>query len=119
MVELLLTVVFLTLGTQMVQAGFLKAAEVFGRYDHTIRAMNFAQEEEAAAREEILVAQWEDRSGVLPTSGKALSWSRSVSMKPERDLYSVRTRLHWDESGRPYEMIRERFIFHRDMSLGE
>lgn len=119
MVELLITVVLLTLGGQLIQGGFLRAAEMFGRYGHTMRAMTWAAEELSAAREEILLNEWEDREGTLVLGGKELAWTRQVRMLSLPNLFSVRVDLRWTENGRPYTYTTERRLYRRDMVLGE
>ena len=119
MVELLLTVVFVTLGSLMIQGTFMKAADVFGRYSHTLRAILWAEQCIARSREAVLRDEPAGaEAGVLQASGKDIQWTgetRPVDAGP--DLYSILVSMFWTESGRPLNYKKELYVYQRDLSL--
>ena len=117
MVELLLTVVFVSLGSLMIQGTLLKGADVFGRYSNTLRAIAWSEQKWAASREALLrdeLASSEEGSLSLP--GKDFQWSLG-SDELETDLYSIRLSLRWTESGKPLAYEKESYVYKRDLSL--
>ena len=119
MVELLLTVVFVTLGTMMIQGGFLKAAEVFGRYGHTLKSMLWTDEGLARIREAVLRDEYEnEESGVLRTQDRDFQWTREVRMLGEPNLFSLRSIVSWTESGKPLTLSKETYVYKKDLLQG-
>jgi hypothetical protein len=116
LVELMLTVVFVTLGSQMIQGGYLRSAEMFGRYIHTIQATVLAEEQIAAAREALICEKKDNESdsGVLARSGREYSWTREVGSADGPNLYSIRFSVSWVEGGKPFKLHREIYVYRPD-----
>ncbi len=113
LIELMLTVVFVTLGSQMIQGGFLRAADMFGRYTHTLQAMVWRDGQMAAARE-ALVRDAESvgsESGVWARSGREYSWTREVGSMDTPDLYSIHFTVSWVEGGKPLRLEKEIYAY--------
>jgi hypothetical protein len=120
MVELLLTVIFVVLGSQMVQGGFLRAADMFGRYTHTLKTMVWANDQIAVSREALIRDEMSAGSdkGVLTRSGKEYSWTREVGSIEGPNLYAVHFLASWTEGGRPLSFDREIYVYRPDLSQG-
>lgn len=116
LIELLLTVVFVTLGSQLIQGGFLRAADLFGRYQSTLRAMVWSLEQEERGREMVLKSEQKGASGSLDTAGKPIQWQSAVQSGEEPNLYSVRLSASWSEGGRPMNFQKELYVYQRDAS---
>ncbi len=119
MIELLLTVVFVLMGSQMIQGGFLRAADVFGRYSSTLKMMLWAEEQNARAREALLKDGSEGSTGgTLALDGREYSWEQTAQMLPERNLHAIRLSVAWAESGRPQTLQKEIYVYKKDLSQG-
>jgi hypothetical protein len=115
LIELLLTVCFVTLGTQVIQTSFLQAADVFGRYSNTIRSMVWANEETAKAREAFLRKDViSSDAGALMFGGKEVSWARRIESMAGPGLHSIRLVLSWTESGRPVTLDKESYVYQKE-----
>jgi len=117
MIELMLTVVFVVLGSQMVQGGFLRAADMFGRYTNTLKTMVWVDGEIAVAREALVRDELDGAggSGVLTRSGKEVTWKREVSSMDTPGLYSIHFSTAWTEGGRPLSLDKEVYVYHPDL----
>lgn len=119
LVELLLTVVFVMLGSQMIQAGFLRAADVFGRYSGTLKIVVWTEEQAAHAREALLRDQLAgSEAAVLEFDGRPYDWRQETDMEPTPNLYSIRQTVSWSESGRPQTFQKEFYAYRKDASQG-
>ena len=119
MIELLLTVSFVMLGSQMIQGGFLRAADVFGRYSNTLKMILWTEEQSALAREALLRDELESsKGGALVLGGKEFSWQQTSQMLPEPNLYAIKLSASWAESGRPQTLQKEIYAYKRDLSQG-
>ena len=117
MVELLLTVVFVALGTQLIQGSFLRAAEVLGRYSDTLKVMVWADEQTARTREELLDGEPEySQSGTLQYPNKDFAWNQTVQSLSGPNLYGINLSVEWAESGRPQKLLKEIYVYKRDLS---
>lgn len=116
MIELMLTVVFVVLGSQMVQGGFLRAADMFGRYTNTLKTMVWADGQIAAAREAMVRDELDGAgdSGVSMRSGKEIAWKRAVGSMDTPNLYSIHFSASWTEGGKPLSLDKEVYAYHPD-----
>lgn len=116
-VELLLTVVFVLLGSQMIQGGFLRAADMFGRYSNTLKTLVWAEGTMNRAREALIRDELETgtESGVYTLSGKDYSWTRQMQSMDGPGLYSLRLSVAWTESGKPFSIHKEIYVHHPDL----
>ena len=116
LIELLLTVVFVALGSQMVQGGFLRAADLFGRYSNTLKVIVWSSEQEANAREALLMGETQSSRGLLDTSNKELRYEQSVDMADLIDLYSIKQTVLWSEGARNASFEKEFYVYQTDTS---
>jgi Tfp pilus assembly protein PilV len=120
LIELLLTVVFVMLGTQMIQANFLRASDVYGRYTNTLKALLWSSERTARAREALLMEEESEGSGsgVWQTPNKEFKWQQSTQPLAGRNLHSIQVELAWSESGKPFKFQKEIYVYKKDLSQG-
>lgn len=117
MVELMVTVVFVTLGSLLVQGSFLRSADMFGRYSNTLNIMNWMNQECTKTREILLYSKEEElesESGAVTISGKSFSWTRRVQSMETPNLSSIHYSAQWTESGKPMELQSELYVYKKD-----
>ena len=118
LIELMLTVCFVTLGSLLIQGSFMRAADMFGRYTHTLQALVRMDQVGALAREQFLYSDAGDtgsQSGTWDLEGKPCDWSQDIQpLGP--GLYSIRVKAHWMESGKPLELQSELYAYKKDLS---
>ena len=119
LIELLLTVSFVLMGSLLIQGSFLRAAGVFGRYTHTLQAMVWADREAARTREALLYGDGaESGAGTVEFGGKTCEWTRTVEMPGDRSLYDIRVALRWTEGGKPVEWQNESYAYKKEILQG-
>ena len=119
LIELMLTVSFVLLGCVLIQGAFMRAADMFGRYTHTLGIMAWAGQESAKAREMLLFSKdssTSSQSGVVDLDGKSFEWTRDVQSLSGPNLYSVHVSARWTEGGRPFEFHNEIYGYKKDPS---
>jgi prepilin-type N-terminal cleavage/methylation domain-containing protein len=112
LVEIMVAVVVLGLGTLLVQEGLLRSAGLFSRYGHTLKAQLWVDEKLWEARQRIL---YEDEtiaeeSGDFTADGRPYTWSLVVSTVGQNDLQSVSCSVAWREAGRVRTLTREIYV---------
>ena len=119
LIELMLTVSFVLLGTTLIQGSFLRAAEIFGRYTDTMKAMVWMNQECARTKEELLYSEGGEpanEGGTVEISGKSFPWSRDVLPAGGPNLYAIRMSMRWTESGKPVDLKSEWYAYKKDIS---
>ncbi|GEM_PF-2289262 len=108
LIEVMLAVVFLALGTLMIQEGFLRSANLYGRYVNTMRASVWMNGRLWGAREAVLALDEAPSSdnGELILDGVPFHWALDVR-EVDKDLYALRLAMEWNEGSRPLSVIRE------------
>lgn len=108
LIEVMLAVVFLALGTLMIQEGFLRSANLYGRYVNTIRASVWMNGRLWSARETTLFSEEvpPSENGELVLGGVPFRWSLGVQQVDEV-LYALRLAVEWNEGSRPLTLTRE------------
>lgn len=110
LVEVLLAVSFLALGTLLIQEGFLRAAGLYGRYANTMRASVWMNEHFWNARETALFSNAvpAPETGEFTSEGVPFLWSLNVDSVPAaKNLYALKLTVQWNEGSRPVTLIRE------------
>jgi len=116
-IELMVTLSFVVLGSLLIQGSFMRAADVSGRYSHTLKAMAWADREKAKAQEALLYTRGEesgDGGGTLELGEKSCEWSRKVKTGGGPNLYDILLELHWTESGRPQQYKNETYVYKKE-----
>lgn len=114
MIELMVTVVFVTLGSFLIQGSFLRSADMFGRYSHTLRLIDWTNTQSAQVREDIVYGDGFSEgalSGEGSLDGRPFSWTREVNELDMRGLNSIRYTVRWNESGKPVELKNEQYAY--------
>lgn len=118
MIELMMTLVFVTLGLTLIQGSFLRSADMLGRYSHTLKVMDWMNQQCAKTKENFLYSKEFDsgsQSGVLEISGKSFSWVREIQPLGEENLHSIRTTVQWSEGGKPAELKSESYVYKNEI----
>ena len=121
MIELMVTVVFVTLGSFLIQGSFLRSADMFGRYSHTLKLMDWMNAQSSKTKESLLYFDGAPEGaggGEGSLGGKSFSWSSEVQPLGPPDLYSIRYTVRWTESGKPAELKNEQYAYKKDSFLG-
>ena len=119
LIELMLTVSFVTLGTLLIQGGFLRAADMFGRYSHTMRTMAWMDRQAALTKEKILFSGEEpsgSQSGSVELAGNTYEWDENVAPQEGPNLHALRRSIRWTENGKPFELRSEQYVYKKDPS---
>lgn len=112
MIELMVTVVFVTLGSFLIQGSFLRSAAMFGRYSHTLSVMDWMDADGAEMREQLLAGNIvsDNSSGSGSADGKPFQWTREL--RPlDGTLNTIRYTVRWDEGGKPAEAKSEQYVY--------
>ncbi len=118
LVELLVTLVFVALGSQMIQGGFLRAADMFGRYSNSIGVMVWLHERTAQIHENLYRNEpiAESAPEISTGLGKEFRCSQSADARPEPNLFSIKHSVEWTEGGKPVKIDREAYVYQPDPS---
>ncbi len=114
MIELMVTVVFVAMGSFLIQGSFLRSADMFGRYSHTLKLIDWTNAESAKVREAIVYGDGVSEGAVNgegSLDGRPFSWKREVSSLDLPGLDSVHYTVRWQESGRPVELQNEQYVY--------
>ena len=112
----MLTVSFVLMGALLIQGSFMRAADIFGRYTHTVDAMVWAGQQMAVTREQLLYGDGADSgAGQVELDGKICEWSRRIEAAEGPNLYDIRLMLRWTEGGRPVEWQSESYAYKKDI----
>ncbi len=119
MIELMITVAFVMLGSMLIQGSFLRSADMFGRYSHTLKVMDWMNQQCTKAKENLLYSKDSDsgsESGDIEISGKSFSWVREIQRLGTPNLNSIHYVVRWTESGKPLELQSELYVYKKDIS---
>lgn len=110
LVEVLMAVSFLALGTLMIQEGFLRSAALYGRYANTMRASVRTDAILWEAREAVLFSEGvpAPAAGEFDSRGVPFRWRLSADpLAGAKDLYSLKVVVEWSEGARTQSLVRE------------
>ncbi len=117
MIEVMITTVVLLLGTVMIHESYLRRADLFGRYTHTLKVRSWMNEQLWAAKESLVYSQTpstDPQSGTFVSSGRSYDWSQDIQSLSGQNLYAIRLSVHWNEGNRPLNLIKETYAFKKD-----
>lgn len=119
LVEIMLTAVVLALGTLLLHQSYLRLADLYGRYISGVRLEGWVAEQLWDAREAIAYspsgAEPLASSGAVTLGHKTFRWTREARLLSGRGLYSVRMRVNWEEGNRPAQLVRETYVFQKQL----
>ena len=114
LVEILLTVVVLGIGSVMVQTSLLRSAGIVSRTDNLLRAQVWMDEKLWEAREKAVYAEFpsaEGDSGSFVQSRRTFDWSLEV--RPAHvgsGIDALRLVVRWPEGADTAEAVRETYV---------
>lgn len=120
LIEIMLAVVFLALGTLLIQEGYLRSATLFGTYSNSFRARQWLAGKMWELKESVLHAETPaagSDQGSFTESEKSFSWLTSVDARGEENLYLLRAEVHWNEGNRPIQIEKEEYVCREEKSL--
>ena len=117
LIELMLTVCFVMLGSLLIQGSFMRSADMYGRYTHTLQALTRVDQAMAAAKEQLVYSEGAtgNHSGNWQLGEKSCEWSEEVVSEGGPGLYSIRLQAHWTEGGKPLELKSELYAYKKDL----
>jgi prepilin-type N-terminal cleavage/methylation domain-containing protein len=108
-IEVMVTVVVLSLGTVMIQGGLLRAADILNRYSNTLIARQWIDEKIWRTQEALLYSEAGDsaNSGTFVESGREFNWSVNTSGTSGKDTYKIALSVTWSQGGLPLQVTKE------------
>ena len=107
--------VFVALGSMMIQGTMLRAADVYGRYTNTLKVMVWADEQAQLARQSMLMDETElSKSGTLEAPNKQFSWKQRMDGLGSPNLYQLSLNVSWTESGKEFTFERSQYVYQKD-----
>ncbi len=118
LMEVMVAVVVLALGTLFIQQGLLRSAHLYGLYVNSFKAKIWLDEKLWEAKEAALYSETPGGgdSGAYTDQGKDFSWSTEVQ-EIGKNLYSIKSAIEWAESGRPTRLAKEVYGYRQDKTL--
>jgi hypothetical protein len=119
MIEVMIATAILVLGTVLIHESFLKTAELYGRYMNGMRLKSWMDEQIWKTREGLVYSEAGyagPMSGEFARSGKNFTWAEQIRPLTERDLYSIRLDVSWNEGNRPVQLTREIYALKKDLT---
>lgn len=109
----MLTVSFVMLGAILLQGSYMRSAEIFGRYTHSLDAIVWAEEQIARAREDLLMSDEyaPSDSGTIQSGGKSIVWSRETRPAAGTYLHAIDMKLSWKEGSKAVDMEAEQYVY--------
>ena len=114
LIEVMIAVSILALGTVLIHDNFLRSAELMGKYAHTLSARLWIPEELWKIQESYFYTQPPDEgesSGAFEADQKSFEWSRQINEGGLRDLYSIQVTPQWNEGNKPTELTKEIYVY--------
>jgi len=118
LIELMLAVSILAIGTVMIQQGFLRASGLFHEASHRLAAQTWMETKLADAREQIVYAEpssTQSESGTFEIAGRPYVWNLDIDLLPAgRDYYGLTLSVGWSEGGRDVRLLKNASALLRD-----
>ena len=117
----MLTVIFLTMGTLLIQEAYLRSLHLFGVYTHTFSARAWSEEKLWEGRDRVLYKESPETgsdNGSFTEDNKTFTWNTAVSSATQKNLYLVKVDVEWAEGNRPQKITREQYVFRSPKPLG-
>lgn len=113
LVEVMIAVSVLALGTMLIQESYLRTAHLYGLYRHSFAARSWMDEKTWELREGAVYAQSPATGpggGGFDEAGKMFQWSSDVSSAAGKDLFKVRLDVNWQEGPNPQALTKEVYV---------
>jgi prepilin-type N-terminal cleavage/methylation domain-containing protein len=121
LIEVMIAVSLLGLGTVVIHQAFLRSASHYGRYASQLKSTLWAHEKMWDTMQSVLYVksgEGEEGSseGEIDLGGKTYAWDQKVTAPGEKDLYYLQTVLRWQEGSLPITLIKEVYAFKKEPS---
>jgi prepilin-type N-terminal cleavage/methylation domain-containing protein len=113
LIELMVAVAVLCLGSTLIQEGLLRSLSLLGRHSHTLNAEIWMDERLWQAKQDAFYSESLDRSdklGEFTADGRSYNWSLAVMpLSGGGGLYSFKLSVFWTEDGRTVDLVKESY----------
>ena len=110
LIEVMVTVAVLSLGTLIIHQGFLRSADVLVHYNSQLAAEEWADNKLWAVKESLFFTDEnsaEGSNGTFEEAGRIFNWSLESNPVPGTDeLYLIRMNLSWNEGNKPVSLVK-------------
>ncbi len=111
LIEVMLAVSVLALGTLIIQQGLLRSANVLGHASNVLTVQSRADQKIWDVKETFLYAaapSAEGQNGSFTGQGREFHWVvKAELLEPEQEFYLLRLTVNWLEGNKPMEFKRE------------
>jgi len=115
LIEVMIAVAILSLGTLIISESNMNSMNVYGRYANLVMIHDWADQKIWEAKEEIFESEIPNtgsNAGTVTRQGRNYNWRQEVSSKDkENELYTVSLTVEWEERGRTMNTSRYGFLF--------
>lgn len=110
LVEVMVTVAILSLGSLTVHQGLLRSANILIHYNCELAAIEWAEDKLWEAKDALLFSAEKidpDSSGSFERAGRIFDWSLTADPVPGTDkLYLIRLSINWLEGNKPVNVVK-------------
>ena len=114
LIEVMITVAILSLGTLLIQQGLLRSSDILNHYNSQLAVEAWADQKIWDAREALLFAEeggLTETSGSFTESGRNFDWSIETKLNSGTDqLYFVHLKTTWLEGNRPISFGKAMYV---------
>ena len=114
LIEVMIAVSILALGTVMITQSNMMSLDVYSRYENRLKIQNFAEEKIWEAKEQILESEFPEAgetTGEVSIKRKDYQWRLAVTAAGLKDLYQIRLDISWPEGRREGHLTRVSCVF--------
>lgn len=113
LIELMITVAVLSMGTVMIQQGFLRSSSVLDRLSSSLKIQSWMDERIWEAKERLFYsesASLDNQGGDFTDSGRLFHWLLEVQpVSDGKDLYQIHLSVNWTDGNGAAQMARTVF----------
>jgi prepilin-type N-terminal cleavage/methylation domain-containing protein len=106
LVEIMITVAVLSLGTLLIHQGLLRSADALGHYNNLLAAQEWAEDKLWDTRESLLYSS--DGATAVPAGGSFTEFGKEfecvITTKPQsnaENFYGIQIQVSWQEGHKP------------------
>ncbi len=115
LIEVMVSVVILSIGTLMIQEGMLRSVDLFNRHSNTLKAELWMDRKISEVEEDLFFAEFPalgNDAGAFTRDGRPFNWSTVSEQSPEgKNLFRVQLTVSWLEAGRPRSTQKQIYAF--------
>ena len=113
LIEVMVTVCVLSIGTVMILQSNIMSLNVFGRYLNRIEILLWADEKMAETKETMVKEDIPDvgtLGGNFETDRRTYDWTMEVKDANVKDLYTMHLDVSWMEDSQPIHLYRDSYF---------